>query len=138
MKLVRDIRDRTARFMTGRNGSDALNRGLLILWALFLILGLITRSVWLYIPQFIICVVVFFRMLSRNTARRQRENQAYYGLMKKIGGAWRRLTVRIRDRKVANFFRCPKCRADIRMPKRSGRFKIRCPKCGEEFTKSFK
>ena len=126
------------RFMTGRYGTDSLNRGLIIVWIVFLVLGFITGWVWLYIPQLILCFVIFFRMLSRNFVKRQRENLAYYELMKKIGSGWRRLLVRIRDRKTANFFRCPRCKADIRMPKKSGRFKIRCPKCGEEFTRSFK
>ena len=138
MNFIRNVRERMKLFMIGRYGTDALNRGLLIIWTVFLVLGFITGSLWLYIPQLILCAIIFFRMLSRNVVRRQRENYLYYELMRKIGARWRHLMVRLRDRKTANFFRCPKCRADIRMPKQTGSFKIRCPKCGEEFTKSFR
>lgn len=138
MNFIRTVRERINRFMIGRYGTDSLNRGLLILWVVFLVVAVISGSVWLYIPQLILCFIIFFRMLSRNIVRRQRENHAYYGLMRKIGASWRRTMVRIRDRKTANFFRCPRCKADIRMPKQTGSFKIRCPKCGEEFTKTFR
>ena len=138
MSFIWKIRERVNRLMIGRNGSDALNRGLLILWLPFLIIALLARSPWWYIPPFIICLVIFFRMFSRNVVRRQRENHGYYKMMKKLGASWRRLMVRFRDRKTANFFRCPKCKADIRMPKKTGSFQIRCPRCGEEFTKTFR
>ncbi|MBP5289514.1 MAG: hypothetical protein J6Z79_06565 [Clostridia bacterium] len=138
MNVFRNIRERMNRFMVGRYGTDALNRGLLILWVVFLIIAFITGSLWLYIPQLILCLIIFWRMLSRNIVRRQRENHGYYELMKKIGTSWRRAMVRLRDRKTANFFRCPRCRADIRMPKQIGSFRIRCPKCGEEFNKTFR
>lgn len=137
MNFIWNIRMKMDRFMTGRYGTDSLNRGLIILWVIFLILGIWTGSVWLYIPQLILCVLVFFRMLSRNIFRRQRENLAYYEMMKKLGASVRRTMVRIRDNRTTNFFRCPYCRADIRMPKKAGSFRIRCPKCGEEFTKTF-
>ena len=137
MTFFSRIKEGMDRFMSGRYGTDALNRGLLLVWLVFLVFGFIFPTPWLFIPQLILCVVIFFRMLSKNAVRRRRENAAYYEWMKKIGAKWRHFTVRIRDRKIANFFRCPQCRADIRMPKKSGSFKIRCPKCGTEFTKTF-
>ena len=138
MSFFLRLRQRLDRFMIGRYGTDSLNRGLMILWSILLVIGFFTRSFWWYVPQLFLCGVIFFRMFSRNLVRRQRENLWYYQLMKKIGTVYRRALVRFRDRKTANFFRCPKCRADIRMPKRVGSFKIRCPRCGAEFNKEFR
>ena len=138
MNFITRLRAGLDRFMTGRYGSDALNRFLMILWIVLAVIGLIAATPWLYIPQAILCAVVFFRMLSKNVVRRRRENAVYCEWMRSLGLKWRHFTVRIRDRKVANFFRCPHCKAEIRMPKRSGRFQIRCPKCGQTFPKEFK
>ena len=122
MSAFQTIRERMKRFMAGRYGTDALNRGLMILWILLLVPSLFIGWPWLYLPQLILCCVIFFRMLSRNVVRRQKENHTYYRMMKGLGALWRKLAVRIRDRKTANFFRCPACRADIRMPKKTGSF----------------
>lgn len=126
------------RFMTGRYGSDALNRMLLLLWVLFLIVAFIVATPWLYLPQLILCTVIFYRMLSRNIVRRRKENAAYYDFMRGLGMRWRHMMIRLRDRKTVNFFRCPHCKTEIRMPKKQGRFNIRCPKCEKEFTKEFR
>ena len=128
-----------AKFMQGRCGIDSFGRFLLAVW---LILAL-TNLWWFHsavvgVIALLVALYHLFRFFSRNTVRRGRENARYYeakqGLKKRV----RRLVVRIRDRKKYHFFRCPKCRADIRMPRRSGTFEIRCRRCGAVFNKSFK
>ena len=37
--------------------------------------------------------------------------------------------------KIYAYYNCPKCRAELRVPRGKGKIKIRCPKCGEEFIK---
>jgi uncharacterized paraquat-inducible protein A len=39
------------------------------------------------------------------------------------------------QRKTYAFFRCPKCRQRVRVPKGRGRICITCPKCRTEFTR---
>lgn len=124
------------RFMYGRYGSDELNIALLIaavaisltnsILSLFLRTGAVyTRIVSpiLYLLMLGLLGFGLFRMLSRNIYARQKENRRF-----------RQLWQRLRDRNN-RYYRCPKCRQTVRVPKGKGKISIRCPKCGEKFIK---
>lgn len=120
------------RFLYGRYGSDQLNLALLIA---AVVLSLLSGILSLLLPvtagvytnlllstlMYALLVIALFRMLSRNIAKRQRENQ-------KFRNFWTRLT----DRKN-RYFRCPQCSQTVRVPRHRGKINIRCPKCGERF-----
>ncbi len=120
------------RFLYGRYGSDQLNLALLIA---AVVLSLLSGILSLLLPvtagvytnlllstlMYALLIIALFRMLSRNIAKRQRENQKFRNL-------WTRLT----DRKN-RYFRCPKCSQTVRVPRHRGKINIRCPKCGERF-----
>ena len=67
--------------------------------------------------------IAIFRCLSRNTYKRYQENRRYLALRS-----------RTKD-KNHRYFRCPKCRQQIRVPKGKGKIAITCPKCKEKFIK---
>ncbi|MBR2615988.1 MAG: hypothetical protein IKC69_04865 [Clostridia bacterium] len=138
MRFFTRLQDAIRRFMLGRYGTDRLNRHLILLWLLVAILNLGLKNLILSCIELIFCGITFFRMLSRNVLKRQEENRAYGALLQRLLRPLRRTAVRIRDRKTTRFFRCPSCSADIRMPRRIGKFKIRCTKCGHVFFKEFK
>ena len=111
------------RFMAGRSGVDQLNIALLICGMALSLLGSFSRSGFLYYLAYVPLLLALYRMFSRNIAARQREN------------AWlERLLRRLRDR-THRYYRCPKCRQSVRVPKGKGRISIRCPRCGESFVK---
>lgn len=116
-----------ARFMQGRYGSDKLN---------LLIIGIsftcsVTAAFLPYpIPKTVLMAVSYgllalaiFRMLSRKTYKRYRENKKFLDFFRRLG-----------DRKH-RYFRCPKCRQQVRVPKKKGKIAITCPKCREKFIK---
>lgn len=138
MSLFSKIRQSFSKFMYGRYGNDSLNHFLIILWLFETIVNLFVQSLVLYGLGLILCIVVFYRMLSKNTVKRMRENAAWYDFSKNQKASARLLAVRIRDRKIAHFFKCPNCKAPIRMPRKIGKFNIRCSKCGHTFSKEFK
>ena len=138
MNLISRIRNWFDKLMTGRYGNDSFNRFLIAVWVVLLVIGFFVRSPWWYLPEFVLCFVIFFRMLSRNVVRRRLENTAYYHFTQRISKRFRHVFVRIRDRKTSRFFRCPQCRAEIRMPRKVGKFRIHCPKCGNSFVKEFR
>ena len=124
------------RFMYGRYGSDELNIALLIaavaislinsILSLFLrVSAVYTRIVSpiLYLLMLGLLGFSLFRTLSRNIYARQKENRRF-----------RQLWQRLRDRNN-RYYRCPKCRQTVRVPKGKGKISIRCPKCGEKFIK---
>lgn len=124
------------RFMYGRYGSDELNIALLIgavaVSLVNSILSLVFRYSLTYVR--IVSPILYllmlgllgwgvFRTLSRNIYARQKENRWFKQ-------RWQRL----RDRKN-RYYRCPKCRQTVRVPKGKGKISIHCPKCGEKFIK---
>lgn len=138
MSLFARVRDALARFMSGRYGTDSLNRSLILIWLLLAIVNVFFHSLVIYVIELVFCFVVFFRMLSRNYVKRQRENAAWFSMTSGLRGAFRRFMIRRRDGKKFHFFKCPNCKAPIRMPRKVGRFNIRCNKCGHSFQKEFK
>lgn len=134
--MFRKIGAALRRFMYGRYGSDQLNMAILIaavlLSLLNSILTMFLRDSQVYgsIVAPILSLVVyglliysFFRMLSRNIYKRQRENRRFTQL-------WSRM----KDRNN-RYFRCPNCKQTVRVPRGRGKICIRCPKCGEKFTR---
>ena len=59
-----------------------------------------------------------FRSLSRNLEARRRELVRYLALKRRVTDRFRLQKAKWRDRKTHVYFRCPKCRAVIRVPKR--------------------
>ncbi|MBQ6431452.1 MAG: hypothetical protein IJJ99_06235 [Oscillospiraceae bacterium] len=134
--MFRRFGESLRRLMYGRYGSDELNIALLIaavavslinsILSLFLRISFVyTRVVSpiLYLVMLGLLGFSLFRTFSRNIYARQKENRWF-----------RRQWQRLRDRKN-RYFRCPKCRQTVRVPKGKGKISIHCPKCGERFIK---
>ena len=134
------FRNWLARSMTGRYGTDQLNRALNFATLVLLVLSLfIGRSgfgslIWLLALAGLIWGT--FRTFSRNILKRQRENDAYLGLTRKTRERFRGARDRFRQRKDYRFFRCPSCRTWLRVPRGKGKLNITCRQCGERFTRS--
>lgn len=119
---------RMQRFMAGRYGqNDRLNKTLM--WA-----SLLVVVIGLFVPVGILslCVTLvaysmmgyaIFRIFSKNTHKRYRENRRFLNLLE-----------RIRDRKH-RYYTCPKCKQSVRVPKGKGKIAIACPRCREKFVR---
>ena len=122
--------------MTGRNGSDQLNRFLAVLAVLALVLSMILpskiRSLF-YVLFLILLVMTYYRMFSRNLYKRREENARYLQKRSQFVGNFRLLKERWIQRKDYCFFSCPSCRTTLRVPKGRGKIKIVCRKCGTSF-----
>lgn len=134
--MFRRFGESVRKFMYGRYGSDQLNIVLLVAAIAVSLtnsfLSLIFRNSFVYIrilnPILYLVMLALlgfgiFRMLSRNIYARQKENRKFRQL-------WTCLT----DRKN-RYFRCPKCKQTVRVPRKRGKINITCPKCGERFIK---
>ena len=132
-QFLYNSRQRTARFMAGRNGNDALNRFLLVCDLILLLLSSLLRG-----PFFLLALAllgyIYFRMLSRNVYKRQDENGRYLRSKYKLQSRLRLVGERWKQRRDYKFFVCPSCRATLRVPKGRGKIKIVCRKCGTSFT----
>ena len=129
------MREKLQRFMMGRNGTDDLNRFLMIVWIILWVIELFTKNGILSILSFALLIYLYFRMFSRNLSKRYRENVAYLNMKNKITSKFRSKKSEMQQRKTHHIYKCPTCKQKIRIPRGKGRICITCPKCKTEFTK---
>lgn len=156
--MLERLRYKFIRFMQGRYGTDRFNQFLAWVLLAVVILNLFFGSSLLWWISTFLLIYMYFRMFSRNIARRYQENQKYlevtarlrnggFGRMlgsfgRSAGAVLRMPGERLRRwsdqrRRNAGFhiFKCPQCGQKIRIPKGKGKIIVRCPKCGKEFPK---
>lgn len=122
-------------FMRGRNGADQLSFAILILYFIITIIASLFRIPYLNYVTIILMVWCFFRMFSKNRAKRAQENAIFMGKIYPIQNAWRTKRKEWRERKTHKFFSCPNCKQRLRVPKGKGKITITCPKCKTKFDK---
>ena len=128
------MKERFMRFMSGRYGADQLSRFMLAVCFLCLLLNLFTGTYILYVLALAILVVCYFRMFSRNLAKRDAENQQYLRLKEKFLSVFKRSWWE--ERRAYHIYKCPSCGQKIRIPRGKGKICITCPKCRNEFVKT--
>ena len=144
------FREKMYRFMYGRYGADALYNFLTWLNVILILLsfvvtalmpeGLPATIVSLSFSVVITAVFVWdiFRMMSRNIAKRRRENEIYL----RIRGAVKRFFCANTSKGTRSFNRddamyvfrdCTRCNSTLRLQRRVGRHKVKCPRCSHAF-----
>lgn len=126
------IREMLMRFFAGRYGSDTLNHTLLVLYFLLWIVNIFAQSTIIQLLSTALIFYILFRMLSRNTYARSRENVAF---LRVFGGRLSKIKRRAGELKDSThiYKSCPNCKARLRLPRRKGTHTARCPKCNTEF-----
>ena len=122
------------RVMYGRYGSDQLTLAILIL---YIVLYIIAQIFWWPILAWLSLLLLvwsFFRMFSRNIAARRRENEKFLSFWRALKGFFTGKNRRPRD-KEHKYYKCPKCKNTLRVPKRGKKIQITCPVCGHSFIK---
>ncbi|NLB61196.1 MAG: hypothetical protein GX802_02030 [Clostridiales bacterium] len=123
--------------MDGRYGFDKLYFILFIISIILLLFGALILvpiiKLFMLILAFVVVAYALFRVFSRNKYKRSRENLLYLRLSSKVTGFIKQRIKMFRERKTHKFFKCPKCNANLRVPKGKGSIKISCPKCNESF-----
>lgn len=132
------MREKLAKFMSGRYGPDALFRfqvgAALVLELLAIPLR---RHGTLYslmnYGAFVLLVWAVFRALSRNVQKRYLENLHFQELFGRARRQSRMNKEKFSQRKDYKFFVCPTCKTNLRVPKGKGEIYITCAKCGNRF-----
>lgn len=123
-------------FMYGRNGFDQFSR--VLVWAalILLLIDMILGSTgFLYGVGVVVMVYAYFRVFSKNLSKRRAENAKYLQWQSKFTAGFKNWRERMRQRKDYCFFRCPSCRAMLRVPRGKGKVRVTCRKCGNTFEK---
>lgn len=83
--FMNNFRSKMYRFMQGRYGVDQFNRFLFGCSIAFLLLSIFAGN-FMYVLALACLIYSYFRMLSRNTQKRYKENLMYVGCTKHIRG----------------------------------------------------
>lgn len=132
--------------MIGRYGMDSLNQFLFGLSCVLILVNLFVRNVIaesiLWWAVLILLIIAYWRMFSRNIAKRYQENQKFLSATASIRSWWKSTWYSIthfKEEREKNrgyhIYRCPHCHQKIRVPKGKGHIIITCPKCHFEFHK---
>lgn len=124
--------------MAGRNGVDQLGRAVTVGTLVLLLLSMFTTGrlrELMFILVLAGIVYMYFRMFSRNVAKRRAENARYLQRTQSVRTWFRSLGERWKQRRDYKFFCCPSCGTLLRVPKGKGKIKIVCRKCGNSFIK---
>ena len=144
------FREKLYRFMYGRYGVDDLYKFLMIIfWVLWLAEiiavmiipeGMAKSVAQLIFGVFLVALIAWmtFRMMSRNIYKRRFENEIYLKLRANarrfFGGNTSRGTKSgNRDDQFYIFRDCTKCYCTLRLPRRSGKHSVKCPRCSHSF-----
>ena len=127
------IKDGFRRFMAGRHGSDQLSIALLIAGIVLSLLSNITRLMIFYYLGLAAYIYGIFRILSRNTAKRVAENHKYLSFRQNFKSNASQFVVRTKNIKKFRYFRCPQCKARMRLPRKVGEVTVTCGKCRHQF-----
>ena len=130
-----NLRAKFMRFMQGRNGVDQLSQFLNVVVIILLVVSIFTKSILLDWLPMVLLVYMYFRIFSRNIPKRSIENQRFCNWRYDLAIKKNNMKKQWEQRKIYRFFRCPKCKQKVRVPKGRGKICITCPKCKEEFLK---
>lgn len=145
MTFWEKIKQTLRSFMNGRNGGDKLGMGLLWTGLGCYLVGSILGSVQggavfpaigmlLTLAGFASYVYAIFRMFSRNLEKRRDENRRYENRLNQVQTKRRQAAVRFKNRKQYKYFRCPGCKAWLRLPRGTGVVTVTCSRCHNSFT----
>lgn len=133
------MKEKLRQFMIGRYGVDDLSRAQIIVSMVLLLVSTFLSAFFrvniLYWLGLALLIYSYFRILSRNVSKRYEENQRYLNAKYRAVVKKNNLKKRWAQRSTYRFFKCPKCKQTVRVPKGRGKICITCPKCKTEFIK---
>lgn len=130
------MKQKFAQFMYGRNGVDLFARFLMYAACIMLVISMLSRGFLkslTWILTLALLIYGYFRVFSKNLNKRREENAKYCAVRYKVINSVRDWKDRQRQKKDYCFFRCPSCRAMLRVPRGKGKIRVTCRKCGNAF-----
>ena len=115
------------------NGPDNLGMAILIA---SLVITLLTRIFGLGVLALLsMCLYgwAIFRMLSHKKAKRMEENRRFTQGWMKLKTELRQAVVRMKNIRKYKYYKCPNCKARLRMPRGIGEKTVTCSQCKHSF-----
>ncbi len=119
----------------GRYGMDAFSRTLLVMGAVFLVLGFIPDLWFLSLYAVFPLIWALIRCFSKKITKRELELDAYKSMEERRKENAVLIKRKWTDRKTHKYYRCKYCETVFRIPKGKGKVRVICPGCKEQYTK---
>lgn len=116
-------------FMRYRYGVDTLSKHSMNLVLVLLLVNIFMRSMVLNSLTLVLAIWTNYRMFSKKTFKRSRENQVYLKMIRRSKAKVEQLKY-MKDYK---YFKCPQCKQQIRAPRKKGEIVVTCTKCRHRF-----
>lgn len=120
-------------FMMGRKGPDSFSLALIVAGMVITLISAVFRIAFLHFLAYVPLVYALFRILSKNIAKRQKEDEWFLRVSRKTTAWFKGENERWKNRKIYKYFRCPSCKQRLRAPKGKGKIQVTCSKCKNQF-----
>lgn len=127
------IKGAMQRFMAGRHGADQLTLALLIAGIALSLLNSLTGFIVFYLLGLVAYIWGIFRMFSRNEIKRSEENMRWVKFWTEFKTGIKQFFVRMKNIRKFRYFKCPQCKARLRLPRKVGEVTVTCGKCHHQF-----
>ena len=121
------------RFMAGRHGADQLSLALLIAGIVLSLLNSLSGFAIFYLLGLAAYIWGIFRMFSRNEVKRSEENMRWVKFWTELKTGIKQFFVRLKNIRKFRYFKCPQCKARLRLPRKVGEVTVTCGKCRHQF-----
>lgn len=122
-----------ARFMQGRYGADEFGQALLWIGIALSLIEMFTGWMLLGMLSMALFIWAIYRMFSRNTAARSAENTRFLYQWGRVRRSVSQFVSRVKHAKEYKYFKCPQCKAKLRIPRKVGEVTVTCKKCQHRF-----
>ena len=122
-------KDKLIRFMYGRYGVDNMWYGLLGLAIFLSLCNLVLQMPLIHILQTLVLVFAVYRVFSKKTAARRKENEYFNRFWKDIKLQFKR----VKEIRTHVYHKCPHCHRTLRFPRKKGQHTATCPMCKGNF-----
>ncbi|SHH32326.1 hypothetical protein SAMN02745245_01081 [Anaerosphaera aminiphila DSM 21120] len=132
------MKEKFYRFMQGRYGAhygmDALSKFLFgLMFVLVLATIFLGNNVISNVGLILLIVVLYYRLFSKNVTARYQENQKFLNITAPVRKFFTRTKRNVKERKEYKYIQCENCKQELRVPRKKGKIKVTCKKCGHQF-----
>lgn len=120
-------------WMRGRNGTDQLAIFSFIASVILQLLASILGSGTLLLVSLGLYGWTLFRVFSKKSVKRAEENRKFVSGLGTLKTKARQMIARIRNMRQYKYFKCPQCKALLRLTRGQGEKEVCCPQCQHRF-----
>lgn len=126
---MRKLAYKFSQWMQGRYGNDELSKFMFIAAMVCFVLSIFKYLRIFYVFSILLLCLSCARCYSKNIYARQREREIYLRIKTNVTDYFTLCKRMWNDRRTHKYFKCPQCKARLRVPKNRGKIEVTCPQC---------